>query len=96
MEIDMSEGAWFRDVALIVRLALAIEGRRAEVWRWYRHTPVEPFARRTAEQMVRAGEAAAVVAFLERAVADEVGEVVGREARAERPGANLSWRGRCK
>lgn len=78
MDTDTAGTSRFREMAQIIRLALEVESRRGEVLDWYRHTPVERFAYRTAEQMVRHGEAVAVIAFLQQAVATDAADSSSR------------------
>jgi len=53
----------------IIVLAECIEPDREAVWEWFRESPIHPHGK-TAMQLVQAGQGSAVIAFLQRILAD--------------------------
>lgn len=55
---------YMRDALRVLSAASEISGERARAIYWYRNTPIPEFEHRTAEQLVSAGKADAVISYL--------------------------------
>lgn len=55
---------YMRDTLRVLSAATEVSGERTRAIYWYRNTPIPEFEHRTAEQLVSAGKAEAVMSYL--------------------------------
>ena len=56
---------YMRDALRVLSAATEVSGERMRALYWYRNTPIPEFEHRTAEQLVSAGKADALIAYLQ-------------------------------